>query len=136
MDMIKKVMSYFNIGSPHVDLVLDNNELKPGDKVTGSFHVEGGWAKQHIKRLECDLVKEFQGDVIETVDAVTTILMSKSIDANDKEEYPFCYQLPKDIDPSTEYISYRLNTRLIFQDDIIRNDHDEIIVLSYKSMKA
>lgn len=134
--MIKKVMSYLNIGSPHVDLVLDNNELKPGEKVTGAFHVEGGWAKQHIKRLECDLVKEFQGDTIETVDAVTTILMSKSIDANDKVEYPFCYQLPKEIDPSTEYISYRLNTRLIFLDDVKRIDHDEIVVLGLESVKT
>ncbi|MGD6776712.1 MULTISPECIES: sporulation protein [Bacillaceae] len=134
--MIKKMMNYLNIGSPHVDLVLDNHELKPGNKVTGAFHVEGGWAQQHIKRLECDLVKEFQGDTIETVEAVTTILMSKSLGANDKEEYPFCYQLPKDIEPSTEYISYRLNTRLIFQDNVKRIDHDEIVILGLKSMKA
>jgi len=134
--MIKKVMSYLNIGSPHVDLVLEKNNLIPGEKVTGVFHVEGGWARQHIKRLECDLVKEFQGDTVETVDAVTTILMSKSMDANEKAEYPFCYQLPIPLEPSTEHISYRLNTRLIFLDDVKSIDHDEIVVLGRETIKA
>ncbi|MEA3319627.1 MAG: sporulation protein [Bacillota bacterium] len=134
--MIKKVMSYLNIGSPHVDLVLNNMELNPGESVTGTFYVEGGWARQHIKRLECDLVKEFQGDTVETVDAVTTILMSKSMDANDKAEYPFCYQLPIPLEPSTEHISYRFHTRLIFQDDVKSMDHDEIVVLELERIKA
>ncbi|KPB03697.1 sporulation protein [Bacillus sp. CHD6a] len=134
--MIKKVMSYLNLGSPHVDLVLNNMELNPGEKVTGAFHVEGGWVRQHIKRLECDLVKEFQGDTVETVDAVTTILMSKSMDANDKVEYPFCYQLPNALEPSTNHISYRFHTRLIFQDDVKSMDHDEIIVLGREIIKA
>lgn len=134
--MMKKVMSYLNIGSPHVDLVLNNSEINPGEKITGAFHVEGGWAKQHIKRLECDLVKEFQGDTIETVDAVTTILMSKSMDSNDKAEYPFCYQLPSSLAPSTEHISYRFHTRLIFQDDVKSTDHDEIVVLGQETIKA
>ncbi|WP_404442103.1 sporulation protein [Sutcliffiella horikoshii] len=40
--MIQKVMSYLNIGSLHVDLVLEKTELQPGEKVTGAFRVEGG----------------------------------------------------------------------------------------------
>lgn len=127
--MIKKMMSYIKGGSPNVDLILKKSEMKPGETVTGSFHVENGWNRQEIKRLECDLVKELQGDKVVTVDSVTTILMSETMEAKEKTEYPFSYRLPEDLPPTTEGLTYRLNTRLVLESDIKRNDHDEIVVL-------
>jgi sporulation-control protein len=91
--------------------------------------VENGWNRQEIKRLECDLVKELQGNKVVTVDSVTTILMSETMEAKAKTEYPFSYQLPEDLLPTSIGVTYRLNTRLVLDDDIKRNDHDEIVVL-------
>ncbi|QFT88020.1 Sporulation-control protein spo0M [Bacillus sp. THAF10] len=130
--MIKKMMSLLKIGSPRVDLVLKKHKLKRGESVTGAFYIEGGWVKQNIRRLECDLVKVFQGEVVETVDAVTTILMSHDIDAEGKTEFPFSYQLPVHLEPTNDFITYRLNTRLILEDDMNTFDHDEIVILKQK----
>ncbi len=122
-------MSYLNIGSPHVDLVLMQNQIMPGSTVNGSFHLKSGWANLEIKRLECDLVKVTEGKKTETVDLVTTILMSKKIEAKEKTEIPFSYRIPADLPPSSEGFTYRLNTRLIFSENIKSFDHDEIVLL-------
>jgi sporulation-control protein len=134
--MLKKVMNYFNIGSPHVDLVLAKDKWRPGEKVTGVFQVEGGWIRQKIKRLECDFVKELQDGKVETIDAVTTILMSQTMNPNEKTEIPLQYFLPKDLPCTSENITYRFNTRLVFQDDIKRIDHDEVFINQKKTKKS
>ncbi|MFG6120105.1 sporulation protein [Thalassobacillus sp. B23F22_16] len=126
--MITKVLSKLKIGSPKVDLILNRNELTPGSTVSGSFHLHGGWVSQRVNRLECDLVKEQTGRKPEFVEPVTTVLMSKTIEANDKTEIPFHYQLPEELPPTTDTITYRLRTKIVFKDDVKSFDHDEIII--------
>ncbi|WP_085505374.1 sporulation protein [Thalassobacillus devorans] len=126
--MIMKVLSKLKIGSPKVDLILNRNELPPGSTVSGSFHLYGGWVSQRVNRLECDLVKEQAGRKPEFIEPVTTVLMSKTIEANDKTEIPFHYQLPKELSPTTNAITYRLRTKIVFKEDVKSFDHDEIIV--------
>ncbi|SEA23469.1 sporulation-control protein [Thalassobacillus cyri] len=126
--MITKVLSKLKVGSPKVDLVLNTKELTPGSNISGSFHLYGGWVRQRVNRLECDLVKEQAGKKPEFIEPVTTVLMSKTIEANDKTEIPFHYQLPEELPPTTEGITYRLQTKIVFKDDVKSFDHDEIVV--------
>ncbi|KHE67366.1 sporulation protein [Halobacillus sp. BBL2006] len=130
--MITKLLSLLKVGSPKIDLVLDQNEINPGGKIAGSFHLKGGWTSQKIKRLECDLVKDDHGKKPMIIQPVTTVLMSQTIDPKDKKEFPFHCQLPEQLTPSSERISYRLQTKLVFMDDVKSVDHDELIVTKYE----
>ncbi|MBM7573233.1 sporulation protein [Aquibacillus albus] len=127
--MIAKLMSLLKIGSPKVDLILDTNQVKPGDKISGVFYMEGGWVKQKLKRLECDFVREYHGEKPEVIQPVKTVLMSDTIDSDDQTEIPFTYKLPKELPPTSEDVSYRLETKLVFTNDTKSIDTDEIVVL-------
>ncbi|MRH43902.1 sporulation protein [Aquibacillus halophilus] len=127
--MIKKMICSLKICSPTIDLVLTNNEIVPGGNVSGTFHLQGGWIKQKVERLECDLVKEYPGKKTEYIEPVKTILMSKMIHSNDRREIPFTYQMPKDLHPSSTGVSYRFQTKIVYTDNMKSIDHDEIIVL-------
>ncbi len=129
--MLKKYLSIFKIGSANIDLVLDTNEFIPGEKVSGYFKLQGGFRKQKVKRLECDLVvqnrEEKSNHIIETV---KTILMSRTLHSEESTEIPFTYQLPKGLQPTCDNVSYRFHTRLIFSNDIKDTDHDEIRIFN------
>ncbi|MDC3417154.1 sporulation protein [Aquibacillus salsiterrae] len=126
--MINKLLVLFKIGSPKINLQLQNYELKPGECVSGSFLLQGGWVKQKIKRLECDLVRECTGQKPEVIEPVKTLLMSQTIELNERTEIPFSYTLPKALTPTSDNVSYRLLTKLVFTDDKKSIDHDEIVV--------
>lgn len=127
--MLTKCMNLLKIGSASIDLVLHKTEFEPGANVKGCFYLKGGWVKQKIKRLECDLiVKNSETNQETMVEAATTILMSKIIDSHSMCEFPFSYKLPTDLHHS-EFLSYRFHTRLIFTNEIKQNDHDEIKIV-------
>ncbi|WP_407270973.1 sporulation protein [Radiobacillus sp. PE A8.2] len=121
-------MSIVKQSSPQVELILNTNEIFKGGQVTGVFYLKGGWFKYKIQRLECDLIRESQGEKPEVVEPVKTILMSRTIDQNEKTEIPFSYQLTQELQPTSSKITYRLHTRLVCSDDVKSKDHDEIIV--------
>ncbi|ARI78627.1 sporulation protein [Halobacillus mangrovi] len=126
--MITKLLSLLKLGSPKIDLVLDRNEIRPGGTIGGSFHLKGGWTSQKIKRLECDLVKDDKGKKPTMIQPVTTVLMSQTINRKDKKQFPFHCQLPEELNPSSEEVKYRLQTKLVFVDDVKSIDHDELVV--------
>lgn len=126
--MIKRVMSACKIGAPKVDLILDETETKPGGKISGSIHVKGGWTSQKTKRLECDLVRHEAGDSYRFVAPAKTILTAQVVDANERRELPFHYQLPNELKPTSDGVSYHLMTKLVFKDDSKCSDQDEIVI--------
>ncbi|SDM93727.1 sporulation-control protein [Fictibacillus solisalsi] len=128
--MLKKCMSFFKLGQASIDLVLDSNELKPGQNVNGYFRLKGKWMKQIIKRLECDLILHNTEDKTEhMIESVTTIYMSKELASDGSIEIPLTYQLPENLLSSSSTVSYRFQTRLIC-DNMRCVDHDEITICS------
>ncbi|WP_017726093.1 sporulation protein [Halalkalibacterium ligniniphilum] len=129
--MLLKYLRFLKIGSANVDLVLDRKECVAGEKISGFFNLQGGWGTQTIKRLECDLVAKRTGEKEEKIiETVTTLLMTKTLDSGARAEIPFVYQLPKKLEPSSNGISYRFQTRLVFSDDVKDMDHDEIKIFA------
>ncbi|MBM7553547.1 sporulation protein [Thalassobacillus pellis] len=126
--MITKMLSLINFGSPKVDLVLENDEYKPGKEISGFFQLHGGWMKQKINRLECDLVKTTPGKKPEVIEVVTTVLMSHMMKANEQKVIPFQYDLPHDLSPSDGRGTYHLQTKLVFENDVKSFDHDEVVI--------
>ena len=127
--MIAKMFCYLKVGSPKVDLVLHSNKIETGGHLSGSFHLYGGWFTQKIKRLECDLVKVSAGKA-QLIQPVTTVLMSDVIESGDQKEFPFRYLVPESLTPTDESCTYRLQTKIVFEDDIQTLDHDELIVIT------
>lgn len=127
--MIKKVMCFLKIGSPKVNLVLHNNETQPGEKISGSIHLQGGWLKQKATRLECDLLKECPGMKPQFVAPAKTVLMSHIVTSKEIREIPFHFRVPVELKPSCKEVTYCLRTRVVFADSSKSIDHDKIVVL-------
>ena len=131
--MIRKIISQLRlrIGSASIDLILDKDELRPGEKVTGYFSLKGGRFEQKINRLECDLVVTDERKQEEKfIENAVTRLMSKSISSKESSQIPFTFQLPSKLDTSPEAFSYRFRTKLVFSDGTKRVDHDQIKILA------
>lgn len=126
--MFNKYLNLFKLGSANIDLVLDADEYLPGERVSGYFKLQGGFRKQKVKRLECDLIAQNKDE--KSIETVKTILMSRTLNAKESTEIPFNYQLPKELQPTGDNVSYRFHTRLIFSDDVKDIDHDEVKILS------
>ncbi|GEN52543.1 sporulation protein [Halobacillus faecis] len=125
--MLSKWMNGFRIMAPKVDLVLDSKGEDPC-VLSGVFHLSGSWRKQNIKRLECDLVVVERGKKPILVEPVTTVLMTRTMEAGGSDAYPFRYELPRNLPILTEGKSYKLQTRLVFENNAKSFDHDEILV--------
>lgn len=116
-------------GSPTVDLSLSQQSAAPGEVVTGKFLIQGGRKSCKIKRLECTLVKEFENGSTKTVEEVTTILMSRIINCEEKIELPFSYLITDKLEPTRADFTYRLHTNLVFAENMSRKDHDELVIV-------
>ncbi|MBM7662640.1 sporulation-control protein [Bacillus mesophilus] len=125
---LKKYMSLLGIGSAKVDLVLEKGEAKLGECIKGSIHIDGGNIEQHLKRIECDLVKTdntHREEVVET----KTILTNKVIDSENHKEIPFSFYIPETLIPSSDCLTYRFKTRLVFNEGLKSLDQDTITIL-------
>ncbi|SDO05521.1 sporulation protein [Halobacillus sp. SY10] len=125
--MLTKWMNGLWGGKPKVDLVLDSKGEDPY-VLSGIFQLSGSWRKQNIKRLECDLVVVERGRKPLLVEPVTTVLMTRTMEAGGYDEYPFRYELPRNLPLLSEGKSYKLQTRLVYENNAKSFDHDEIVV--------
>ncbi|WP_193224510.1 sporulation protein [Bacillus sp. B1-b2] len=126
--MLKLVAKWLKIGSPKVDLKISKKEAKYHEIISGNFHIKGGTKSQKLKRLECMLMKETQNGILEPVQTVTTILMSKQLKEEEDLIVPFTFQLSPELEPSSQRCTYKFHTNLIFADNKVSDDHDELVV--------
>lgn len=87
--MLTLLTNLLKTGSPSVDLSLSKQSAAYGELVKGHFFIQGGRKSCKIKRLECTLVKEYENGHTETVEEVTTILMSRVITVRRKSSFRF-----------------------------------------------
>ncbi|WP_227396377.1 sporulation protein [Jeotgalibacillus aurantiacus] len=125
--MLARMISALSPGKGKVDLVLNQNTLTPGEKITGTFRLKGPKQKAKVSRLECDLMK-FDPDSKEekAVEIAATIYMSQEIDDKEWKELPFTYVIPEHLAQHDEKCRYRFRTRLIFKNNVQYIDHDEL----------
>lgn len=130
--LLRKYMSRIGIGAATVDLVLEKDAYYPGETVKGNFFIKGGTIKQSIKKLQCDLIKMTkmgQQKVYEII-ATTTILTHEIIDSDDRAKIPFEFVLPENLMPSTDSLTYRFKSTLVFSKGVDSLDHDHIQILT------
>ncbi|MEK4539187.1 sporulation protein [Peribacillus sp. FSL K6-1552] len=131
--LLRKYLSQLGIGKAIIDLKLLKVMYGLGERVTGEFFIIGGICEQKIKRLECDLVQIDKMNNTQQIIDTTTILTTKFIEEEQEIRIPFSFQLPVSAAVSSEYISYRFNTRLFFDKGVISEDQDIIQVVDQNS---
>ncbi|MED4534383.1 sporulation protein [Metabacillus fastidiosus] len=127
--ILRKYMSLLGIGSAKIDLILEKEIYKAGDLVRGNFSIEGGTIEQKLKRVECDLLLTDHAAGVEKVIDTTTILTARSINSEEAYNLPFCFKLPAALTASTDELSYRFQTRLVFDEGVTSQDQDIIQVI-------
>jgi sporulation-control protein len=127
--LFKYVKALLSAGSPKVDLIINTTEATYGEIISGSFHINGGRKKQKLKRLECILIKVHRDGYEETVETISTILMSKFIHEKEDLAVPFIYQISTNIEPTTPEFTYKFHTNPIFADNKVSEDHDELVII-------
>ncbi|GGF14797.1 hypothetical protein GCM10010954_11710 [Halobacillus andaensis] len=126
--MINRVLSILKIGTPRVDLVLDTQEIVPGEKLFGAFHLYGGWRTCKIRRLECDLVITNLNEKTQVVEPIKTVLMSQVMKPKERREISFHYCISSNEIPLRSEYRYHLKTRVVFENNVKTFDHDELTV--------
>jgi sporulation-control protein len=122
-------MSLLGIGSAKIDLILQKETYKPGETVHGNFLIKGGTIEQQLKRIECDLVMiDSDADEEKIMDTVT-ILTSTLIESQTANQISLTFRLPESAQPSTETLSYRFKTRLVFREGVESIDQDAIKIV-------
>ncbi|MED1442040.1 sporulation protein [Aeribacillus composti] len=129
--LLRKYMSKIGIGSATVDLVLDKETYSPGEKVTGTLYIKGGTITQKIKQLQCDLMK-INNQADQQSIASITLFAPDIIDPADCAKIPFEFVLPKHLPATTDSLTYRFKTTLVFEEGIDSLDHDTIQILKNK----
>ena len=127
--LLRKYMALLGVGSAKIDLILQKDVYRPGEVVNGHFSIEGGNIEQKLKRIDCDLVLMDKAADIEKVMDTKTILTSTQIDSEELYELSFVFQLPESMVPSSDTLSYRFQTKLIFNEGVTSQDQDLIEII-------
>ncbi|WP_201715773.1 sporulation protein [Rossellomorea arthrocnemi] len=123
--MFSKFMCRFGIGTTKIDLVLNKKEFRPGDVIKGEYELTGGRVEQKLKRIETDLLQYDEITDRSYILHQNTILSSSTMKANEQRTIHFSCRLSDAFPPSSETVSYKFVTRLVFDDGVNSVDHDE-----------
>ncbi len=127
--MFSKLMCRFGIGATKIDLVLNKSEFRPGDVIKGEYELKGGRVEQKLKRIETDLLQYDENVNRSSVLHQNTILSSSTMKVNEQRTIHFSCRLSDAFPPSSESVSYKFVTRLVFDDGVNSVDHDEFQIL-------
>ena len=127
--LLRKYMALLGVGSAKIDLILEKDVYRPGEIVNGHFSIEGGNIEQKLKRIDCNLVLMDKAANIEKVIDTKTILTTTQIDSEELYELSFVFQLPETMASSSDTLSYRFQTKLIFNEGVTSQDQDLIEII-------
>lgn len=122
-------MSLLGIGSAGIDLILTKETYSPGEHIDGYFLIKGGTIDQKIKRIDSDLIMVDHDSGEEKIIDSTTILTSKRINSDETNKFTFTFKLPGSIPVSSNTISYKFNTKLVFDEGVVSKDQDYIQIV-------
>ncbi|SHE30683.1 sporulation-control protein [Desulforamulus putei DSM 12395] len=134
--MFKKLMASLGVGAARVNLVLDNEQCRIGEKLTGKVLIEGGNVDQGIHALDVDIVMKFTVRGKEFTRTVDTVRVARDfrIKARETREIPFEHAIPIFYPVSKGSVSYSLATRMDIAQAVDTGDTDRLVVLPSREM--
>jgi sporulation-control protein len=126
--MLRKFLSKIGVGSAKIDLVLNNNEYRLGEPISGEVRIEGGTVDQVINKIDVDFMVAVKVQDSEISKLIATIPVSDqfTVRSEERKVIPFTYQLPNDLLLSRRMISYFFKTRLDIAGGVDSFDNDFI----------
>lgn len=134
--MFKKLMASFGVGAAKVNLVLENEQCRIGESVTGKVIVEGGNVAQGVHTLDVDVVMKvnIRGKEINKVVDTVKVARDFRIEARETRELPFEHRIPNHYPISRGSVAYSLVTKTDIAQAVDTGDHDRLVVLPSRQM--
>ncbi|WP_044642283.1 sporulation protein [Risungbinella massiliensis] len=138
--MFETVLAPVGLGAARIDLKLDQAEVHAGEIVTGHFLITGGKAEQDIEGLSVFFMMESHhakslGTILEKI---ATIHISKDefeLDSGEVRKYPFQFQCPDDLPPSSVNTKYFFISNLEIKHAMDAHDRDFLKVRPSKKLE-
>lgn len=130
--MFKKILAKFGVGAATIDLRLDQEAYRLGQRVSGVIHIEGGNVEQRISALSVHFVMRafIRGKELVREVSKTTVLSGFAVLPKPHvQEIPFHFDLPKDLAISTPHVQYFFQTRLDVEKAADPTDVDQVRIL-------
>ncbi|MFC4558285.1 sporulation protein [Virgibacillus kekensis] len=140
--MLKKWLASAGIGSAEVDTQLDNDNLVPGEVVSGKVVIKGGNAEQQIDRINLFLMTEALREVNDNKvrQKVTlgsfTVGSGFTIGKGEKKELDFSFTLPIHTPPTLGRTKVWVQTGLDVPNAVDPKDRDFVRVEPHRSMNT
>jgi sporulation-control protein len=133
VDIFRKSLASFGIGSAKVDTRLEKSTYMQGEIVRGKIYVSGGQAEQFIDEIYLHLFLQYEFEGNTKTYLLERILLSEPFSITPKEErqLPFEFQLPYDTPISTVGAPIYLQTGLDIRLAKDPQDMDGIEVLPH-----
>ena len=134
--MLKKLMVRFGVGAAKVNLVLEKEQYRIGEAVTGKVVVEGGTVDQEIHTLEVDVVLKVNIRGKEFTRVVETLPVARDfrIEAGETREIPFQHPITMQYPVSKGSVAYSLVTKMDIAQAKDAGDADRFAVLPGREM--
>ncbi|CCO07303.1 sporulation protein [Desulforamulus hydrothermalis] len=134
--MFKKLMASLGVGAARVNLVLDYEQCRIGEQLTGKVMVEGGSVDQAVHTLDVDIIMKFTFKGKEVSRRVDTIQVARDfcIKARESRAIPFGHTIPFNYPVTKGSVSYSLVTRMDIAQAVDAEDADKLVVLPSREM--
>lgn len=128
--MFQRTLTKFGSDGGHVDLILEQDQYRLGDLVTGEIHVYGGGNACKVRTVDVFFMMQVQVQDKQKEKAIMVIPCESSfwVQSNERKVFPFTYQLPRDLLVSSESVSYFFMTELELADGNRYTDQDEVTI--------
>ncbi|WP_100013333.1 sporulation protein [Lentibacillus sediminis] len=140
--MLKKWLASAGIGNAKVDTQLDNDQLVPGEEVSGKIVLEGGNAEQQVDQIHLFLMTEAARErndkkVYEKLKLeAVTVGNSFTIGEGEKKELDFRFKLPLQTPPTVGRTKVWIQTGMDVPNAVDPKDRDFIRVKPHQNMGA
>lgn len=135
--MFRKIMASLGVGAAKVNLVLDSEQVRIGERITGRMILEGGNVDQSINRLDVDVIMKVSIRGKELTRAVDTIQVARDfpIKARETRELSFDYLIPFHYPISKGTVTYALQTKMDIAQAVDTGDNDILTILPSRDMQ-
>ncbi|GAA4829119.1 sporulation protein [Algivirga pacifica] len=131
MSFIKRTMASLGIGGIQVDTILDQEEVKAGEVITGTVYLKGGMVEQELRNVNVCLKQRYprkdvdNGYSINTI-AYVAILEGRVIQEREEISVPFELEVPLDAFITCPSLSIWVNTEADVVQAVDPVDHDDL----------
>jgi sporulation-control protein len=136
------MLASIGIGNAKVDTRLKSSQVRVGDQLVGTVHIQGGSTEQHIDDIYLHLMTQYtkeQNDQTVKVNTVVTkwqLFRAFTVHAGESKQVPFSFTLPLNTPVTSSRTPVWLQTGLDIASAVDPGDSDRLQVRPHPYMQA